>query len=88
MIALFRIAKRGPFIHGEDVTAGLLLGITILIMCGSARPLSAPSPWNELFKAVHVIVWMMILVFLLHQTLEEEKTKVKQSLVKSPSLHR
>lgn len=87
MIALFRIAKRGPFIHGEDVTAGLLLGITILIMCGSARPLSAPSPWNELFKAVHVIVWMMILVFLLHQTLEEKKTKVKQSLVKSPSLH-
>jgi hypothetical protein len=88
MITLFRIAKRKPSIHGEDVAAGLLLGITILFMCGSARPLSAPSPWNELFKAVLVIIWMMILVFLLFQALEEKKTKVKQSLVKSPSLQR
>jgi hypothetical protein len=37
MIALFRIAKRGPSVHGEDVVAGLLLAATTLIMLAPAR---------------------------------------------------
>jgi hypothetical protein len=77
MIALFRIVKQGPSVNGEDITAGLLLGITTLIMLAPARLLIAPSPWDELFKALQVIIWMAILIFLLHQTWEEKKKKIK-----------
>ncbi len=81
MIALFRIAKRGPSVNGEDVMAGLLLAATTLIMLAPARLLITPPPWDQLFKSVQVIIWMATLIFLLRQSWKERKKKVKQFLV-------
>jgi len=78
MIALFRITKRGPSPNGEDVAAGALLGFTIPLMLAPARILIAPSPWDEMFKGLHVITWMVILIFLIHQACKERKKKLKQ----------
>jgi len=75
MIALFRIANRGPSVKGEDVIAGLLLGITTAIMLAPARLLIAPPPWAEMFKGIQVTIWMTVLIFLLHQAWEEKKKK-------------
>jgi hypothetical protein len=81
MIALFRTAKQGLSVHGEDVMAGLLLAAATLIMLAPARLLITPPPWDQLFKSVQVIVWMAILIFLLRQSWKERKKKVKQFLV-------
>jgi hypothetical protein len=77
MIALFQIAKRGSSVNGEDVTAGVLLGITMLVMLAPARLYIAPPPWNQFFIALQVIDWMAILIFLLHQPWEKKKKKLK-----------
>lgn len=81
MIALFRTAKQGLSVHGEDVMAGLLLAAATLIMLAPARLLITPPPWDQLFKSVQVIVWMAILIFLLRRSWKERKKKVKQFLV-------
>ena len=81
MIALFRIAKRGPSVHGEDVMAGLLLAATTLIMLAPARLLTTPPPWDQLFKSVQVILWMATLFFLLRQSWKDRREKVKPFLV-------
>jgi hypothetical protein len=77
MIALFRIAKRGPSVNGEDVTAGVLLGITMLVMLAPARLYIAPPLWNQFFIALQAIDWMAILIFLLHQSWEKKKKSLK-----------
>jgi len=77
MIALFQIAKRGSPANGKDVTAGVLLGITMLVALAPARLYIAPPPWNVFLITLQVIVWMAILIFLLHQPWEEKKKKVK-----------
>jgi hypothetical protein len=76
MIALFRIAKRGPSVHGEDVVAGLLLAATTLIMLAPARLLMTPAPWDQLFKSVQVILWMATLFFLLGQSWKDRRKKL------------
>jgi hypothetical protein len=76
MITLFRIAKRGLSVNGEDVMAGLLLAATTLIMLAPARLLITPPPWDQLFKSVQVIVWMAILIFLLRQSWKERKKRL------------
>ena len=77
MIALFQIAKRGPSVNGEDVTAGVLLGITMLVMLAPARLYIVSPPWNQFFIALQVIDWMAVLIFLLHQSWEKKKKKLK-----------
>jgi hypothetical protein len=65
MVALFRIAKRGPAADGSDVTAGVVLAATILVMLMPARLGFDTSPFVGLYNATHTLVWLSMLVFLL-----------------------
>jgi hypothetical protein len=71
MIALFRIAKRGPSTDGNDVLAGMLLAITIFAMLAPARLRYAPWPWYLLFTGGHALVWIAVLIFLLDRARRE-----------------
>lgn len=71
MVALFRIAKRGPASHGADVVAGLLLATTVLAMLLPTRFEWFPAPWSWLFKGGHTVVWIAVLAFLLYQARRE-----------------
>jgi hypothetical protein len=64
MIALFRITKQEPS-DGGSVVAGVMLGITWLATLAPAHLLSAPPPWDWLFKAGQTVVWAAVLTFLL-----------------------
>ncbi|MGH7966105.1 MAG: glycosyltransferase 87 family protein [Candidatus Binatia bacterium] len=72
LIALFRIAKRGPAAKGEDVIAGLLLAITWVAVLAPARLLVSPPLWSWLFAAGQTVVWVAMLIFLLWQASREK----------------
>lgn len=76
MIALFRIAKRGPSTDGSDMVAGMLLAITIFAMLAPARLRYAPWPWYLLFTGGHALVWIAVLIFLLDRARREKNAKV------------
>jgi hypothetical protein len=65
MVALFRIAKREE--GGSELIAGVLLAMLVLAMLAPARLQFPSSPWLPLFAAVHVSVWLVVLLFLLRQ---------------------
>jgi len=65
MVTLFRIAKRGPSGHVDDVIAGTLLGVTLLLMLAPGGLFLLPAPWNTVYVWGQVIVWIVTLVFLL-----------------------
>ena len=67
MVALFRIAKRGPSADGGDVVAGVLLAITMLTMLAPGGLYLFPPPWNILYVAGQAIIWIVVLIFLLHR---------------------
>lgn len=76
MVSLFRTARQGPSVNGGDVMAGLLLVITTLIMLAPARLLIAPSPWDQMFKGIQVTLWLIVLIFLIHETWEEKRKRL------------
>ena len=65
LVALFRIAKRGPVTDTTAVTAGMLLAVGVAAMLAPARMELATPPLNWLFIGGHVAVWLMILSFLM-----------------------
>jgi glycosyl transferase family 87 len=71
IVTLFRIAKREPSDHGEDVIAGVLLGVTLLLMLAPGGLFLLPPPWDAVYVFGQVIVWMVTLVFLLGQAQAE-----------------
>jgi hypothetical protein len=71
MVAIFRIAKRGPTADGTDVTAAMLLAVSVAAMLAPARMQLAAPPLNWLFIGGHVVVWLMMLLFLI-QVAERE----------------
>jgi hypothetical protein len=73
MVTLFRISKQGPCDKGHDVLAGVLLGITVLVMIAPGGLYLLPSPWNRLYVNVQIVVWIVILVFLLVRSHRERK---------------
>ncbi|KPL15508.1 MAG: hypothetical protein AMJ93_16560 [Anaerolineae bacterium SM23_84] len=75
MVALFRIAKRGPSTDGSDVVAGMLLTITIFAMLAPARLRYAPWPWYLLFTGGHALVWITVLIFLLDRARREKRAR-------------
>lgn len=58
MITLFRLAK------SRDITAGLLLALTIPLMLAPARLSEFPPPWDWPYKLAQPLVWIIILIFL------------------------
>ena len=64
MVALFRVAKSRPTIGDADVTAGVLLGLTLLLMLAPGGLFVLPPPWNGVYLAAEVTVWLAAVVFL------------------------
>jgi len=73
MVTLFRIAKRGPSENAGDVVAGVLLGVTLLLMLAPGGLFLLPPPWNTVYVFGQVIVWIVTLVFLLGQAQTEHR---------------
>ena len=75
-VALFRITKQERFSNGDDLVAGVLLGLVLLIMLAPARLLIYPSPWDWVYKAGQPIIWIGVLIFLLNYTHRQKYEKV------------
>ena len=75
IVTLFRIAKRGPSDHAEDVIAGVLLGATLLLMLAPGGLFLLPPPWNTVYLVGQVMVWIVTLVFLLGQAQAENRMR-------------
>lgn len=68
MIALFRLASKGPARTGSDVTAGLLLAaswVTMHIPTWALHDLA--QPLISMIEALQVAVWLTVLVYLLRR---------------------
>ena len=75
MLALFRVAKQSRAADG-GVVAGILLASTTLAMLAPARLLFSPQPWRLLFAAVHAIIWLAVLMFLLERAHRDKRLRV------------
>jgi hypothetical protein len=75
IVTLFRIAKRGPSEQAEDVMAGVLLGVTLLLMLAPGGLFLLPPPWNTVYVVGQVMVWIATLVFLLGQAQTENRMR-------------
>lgn len=65
MLALFRIARRGPGADGADVLAALLLAPTVIVMLTPETIRHLRGPWPFLFALEHTAVWIPMVIFLL-----------------------
>ena len=74
MIALFRVAKRGPAADGSDVIAGALLALTLVTTLAPGGLYLLPPPWKGLYLAAQLAVWLAVLVFLLDRARRERTT--------------
>ena len=72
MVALFRIAHRGPSANGRDVVAGVLLAITFLSTLAPGGLYLFPPPWNSLYAVGQSVIWIIALIFLLDQARYEK----------------
>ena len=79
IVALFRIAKCGPADHAADVIAGVLLGVTVLLMLAPGGLFLLPPPWDTVYVFGQVIVWIVTLVFLLEQAQAENRMRTARA---------
>ncbi|MFL5494452.1 MAG: glycosyltransferase family 87 protein [Gemmatimonadales bacterium] len=75
IVTLFRIAKRGPSDQADDVIAGVLLAVTLLLMLAPGGLFLLPPPWNTVYVVGQVIVWILTLVFFLGQAQTEDRMR-------------
>ncbi|MCP4399854.1 MAG: hypothetical protein GY801_21435 [bacterium] len=64
MLALFRIAKHEEPPRDYHIIAGLLFGMTLLVMIAPGGQYLLPIPWNRYFMMVQTTIWLAVLVFL------------------------
>lgn len=64
MICLFRIASCSEKETTNDMIAGGLLALTVIVMILPARMIHFRSPWQYVFTLGHTIVWLLVLPFL------------------------
>jgi hypothetical protein len=64
MIALFRLAKQSTS-DGQKVWAGSLLAAMLVSTLAPGGLYLLPAPWNEIYVAAQVVVWLAGCVFLL-----------------------
>lgn len=79
IIALFRIAKFGESVHGDDIMAGLLLTAIMIMMLLPAQIRFYPWPQNFLYTIGHPLIWIIVLVFLIHYTRRELKEPLSRT---------
>jgi hypothetical protein len=65
MIALFRLIKFGSFKNNYDVTAGFILGLTLLSTMAPGGLYLLPPPFKQVYIAVQLLIWLSALIFLL-----------------------
>jgi hypothetical protein len=80
MIALFRIASRGPAPDGHDVVSGVLLAVALAAVLVPSTPIgwlpARGTSLLELFRYLQTTLWVVMLLFLLHRArLEEQRRK-------------
>jgi Glycosyltransferase family 87 len=68
MISLFRIASNPETENNNDMIAGGLLALTLIVMVLPARMIHFPSPWQYVFTLGHMIAWLLVLLFLGYYT--------------------
>lgn len=67
MIALFRLAKQGAT-DGQKVWAGSLLAAMVCSTVAPGGLYLLPAPWNRVYVASQIVVWLAACVFLLRAT--------------------
>ena len=67
MIALFRLAKQGTT-DGQKVWAGSLLAAMVCSTVAPGGLYLLPPPWNKVYVAGQIVVWLAACVFLLRAT--------------------
>jgi len=82
MVALFRIARERSAEYNTGITAGILLAATMLASIAPGGLFLFPAPWNKLYVAGQVAVWIAGLVFLLRQAGIERKRIIELDLPK------
>jgi glycosyl transferase family 87 len=65
MVALFRIARRGPLPDGSDAAAGLLFAINWALALAPASLLVFRAPWPFLFELALASTWIATLASLM-----------------------
>ena len=75
MMTLFRIAKRGATSNNSDVMAGILFALLLLFSLAPGGLYLFPAPFNAIYVAVQVTIWIAVLIFLsMHARGETENT--------------
>jgi hypothetical protein len=82
MVALFRIARERSAEYNAGIKAGILLAATMLASIAPGGLFLFPAPWNKLYVAGQVSVWIAGLVFLLRQAGIERKRIIEFDLPK------
>jgi hypothetical protein len=65
MMALFRLIKYGRLKNNDDVTAGFILGLTLLSTMAPGGLYLFPPPFKQIYIAVQLLIWLSSLIFLL-----------------------
>jgi hypothetical protein len=65
LIALFRVAKRGPASGDLDLAAGVLCALTLAFLLAPGGLYLLPAPWNGVYVDAQVIIWLADLAVLL-----------------------
>jgi hypothetical protein len=93
MIALFRMANRGPAPDGHDVVAGALLAVALAAVIVPSTLIGWVPGWGssllELFRYLQTTLWVAMLLFLLHRVRIEKRTGFERtpgSLAKTPEI--
>ena len=82
MVALFRIARERSAESSAGIIAGTLLAATMLASLAPGGLFLFPAPWNSLYVAGQVVVWIAGLVFLLRQACVKRKRIIEVDLPK------
>jgi hypothetical protein len=67
IIALYRIAKSAGTTGNRDVIAGILFALLLIFSLAPGGLYLFPPPWNSIYVAVQVLIWLASLIFLLFQ---------------------
>lgn len=80
LVCLFRIAIRKESTNNDDLIAGGLLGLTMIVMLLPARMIHYPTPWQYVFTVGHTLSWLLVLVFLIRYSKTMKATIRKDPL--------